>query len=63
MITAYKLKVGDKVKYNDGYESVTAKVTKIDNDKQEIHFIDNEDFEWKEKFTDIPEVVKRFVHF
>lgn len=58
-MTAADLSVGDKVVYQDSEERVEAMVQQINNDTQEILFIDLDDFEWQERFDAIPQVVVR----
>jgi len=57
-MTAKDLKVGDKVMYQDG-EKVQATVMAIDNENKIVKFRDWEDFEWDERFDDIPATVTR----
>ena len=59
---AKDLKLGDKVIYEDGEETCIAKVIAIDNEKEVIEFVDDEGFEWKEIFKDIPDAVKRKIN-
>jgi hypothetical protein len=63
MITVDKLKVGTKVKYDEGEggEKCIAKVLKIDRDKKVVLFVDTDDFEWESPFAEIPETVKRII--
>ncbi len=63
MITADKLKVGTKVKYDEGYggEKCIAKVLRIDQERKVVLFIDTDDFEWESPFDEIPETVKRII--
>jgi hypothetical protein len=61
-MTHLDLQPNDKVMYQDGDEKVQATVLKIDTDKELVYFKDWEDFEWEEKFEDIPEVVKRIIN-
>ncbi len=56
---AQDLKIGTWYKYKDDNESCSCKVIAIDDEKQEVSFIDDEDFEWESPFEEIPETIVR----
>ena len=58
-MTHEDLKVGDKVMYQDTEEKCQAEVLVIDTNREIVVFRDWDDFEWDEKFEDIPETVIR----
>jgi len=60
---AKDLKVGDKLVYQEdpNYpdEKCEVKVTGINLETEKVHFMDLDDFDWEEKFEDIPNVIVR----